>query len=468
MKRFHGHKVAMTASLSIALASGPVLLMLSGCGPTNAQSTPSGSASGQKASGGGTTRIETATVQRRDLAKTVEMPGTVEGIEMADLYAKVGGYLDRFAVDPETNMSLDIGDTVTKGQELAWLRIPEMEKQLNQRLAAISQAEAEIEQAQASIEQSQADLRSSEATFEEAEAERAEKQAQLEFRRTDYARIESLVKSQSVRQELLDQARYQRDAAAASLQTVEARIRTAQANVNAAAAHVKKVQADYKTAQAHLKAAHADADYVRTLMEYSIIKAPFDGVVTKRWVHPGDFIQPAEGNSAAKPLLTISRTDVVRVFLDIPMNDVQFLDRGDKAVLSRINVLPGKEVPGSVTRFASSLNVNSRLMRVEIDLENPNGLLMPGYYGYATVYLEELKDTPIVPSSALLTHGDETYVFVCENDVVRKRTVISNFQDGTWVGIASGLNGGEQVVRSGGGQLSEGQTVTAVTGDSGP
>ena len=145
------------------------------------------------------------------------------------------------------------------------------------------------------------------------------------------------------------------------------------------------------------------------------------------------------------------------------MNDVQFLDRNDRAVLSRINVLPGKQVEGKVTRFASALNVSSRLMRVEIDLPNPDGALLPGYYGYVTVYLEEMKDTPVIPSSALLTEGDELYVFVCKNGKAHKRIITSNYQDGTWVGIKSGLQAGEQIVRAGGGQITEGQEVIAVS-----
>jgi RND family efflux transporter MFP subunit len=144
------------------------------------------------------------------------------------------------------------------------------------------------------------------------------------------------------------------------------------------------------------------------------------------------------------------------------MNDVRLLDRGDRAVLSRINVLPGEEPEGEVTRFSPSLNAASRLMRIEIDLPNPDGKLLPGLYGYMTVYLEELSNIPVVPSSALLTAGQESYVFVCENGRARKCMVRTNYQDGTWVGIAEGLEGGEQVVRAGGGQIADNQPVTAV------
>jgi RND family efflux transporter MFP subunit len=155
------------------------------------------------------------------------------------------------------------------------------------------------------------------------------------------------------------------------------------------------------------------------------------------------------------------------VFLDVPMNDVRLLDRGDRAILDRINVLPdAKPFEGTVTRFSASLDASSRLMRVEIDLPNPERRLLPGYYGYVTVYLEELPDTPVVPSSALLSAAGETYVVVCDNGQARRCRVTICYQDGTSIGIESGLEGGEQVVRAGAGQISDGQAITSIVAQS--
>ena len=98
-------------------------------------------------------------------------------------------------------------------------------------------------------------------------------------------------------------------------------------------------------------------------------------------------------------------------------------------------------------------------MRVEVDLPNAERKLRPGYYGYVTITLSTLENNPVVPSSALVISGSEKYVFVVEGDMVKKRVVTVNYEDGNVVGIASGLKQGERVVRSGGGQLSDGQKV---------
>ena len=155
------------------------------------------------------------------------------------------------------------------------------------------------------------------------------------------------------------------------------------------------------------------------------------------------------------------------IVLDLPMGEVRALDRGDKAVLDRINVLPDDRFEGQVTRFATSLDTTSRMMRVEIDLDNPDHRLLPGYYGYVTLFLDEYPQTPVIPSSALVVAGSETFVYRMEGNVCQKRLVTTNYQDGTIIGISSGLEGGEQIVQAGMGQLTDGQTVVATNGSPG-
>ena len=100
-------------------------------------------------------RVQTVSVQPRDLAHQIELPGTVEGYETADLYAKVGGYLGE--------ISVDIGDQVKKGQVLARLSIPEMENELREKEAAIAAAEADVEQSKAALHEAKTELREKEA-----------------------------------------------------------------------------------------------------------------------------------------------------------------------------------------------------------------------------------------------------------------------------------------------------------------
>lgn len=424
--KLNAHGKAFSVALGGGLAALlPVAVTAIGCSQGVSAGSSSSDSAGAKAADA-TPRVQTVAVAPQDLSRTIEMPATVEGYETADLYAKVGGFL--------AEIHVDIGDEVTKGQVLARLSIPEMHKELAEKQAAVAASEAE--------------LQSSAAALYEAQTELQEKKAHVNQQMAEFQRVSELVQRGSLQQKLLDEATYKLDAAKAALQTAQARIQTAEAVLQSNRAKIDLAQAEH--------------DKIQTLLEYGEIRAPFDGIVTKRFVHPGAFIQPAEGNSAARPLLTVTRIDMVRVWLDLPMAEVRWLSRGDRVVLDRINVLPGASFEGEVTRFATALNHDSRMMRVEVDLPNPDHQLLPGYYGYATVLLDELPQTAVVPASAIVTRGTESFVCVIENGVSQMRPVSVVFQDGVVVGIGSGLTPGEQVVQAGGGQLRDGQQVVAV------
>lgn len=434
----------------MVFACGVALMLLaefSGCDTPRQAPVPS---AGQA----GPARVETISVALRDLAQTIEMPATVEGFEKADLYAKVGGYLDTITVD--------IGDRVEKGQTLATLSIPEMDKELQRLAAAVTSAEAHVKQSRASITQSHARVKSAEAALEEAKTQHAEKEAQRKLKQAAHDRIKELVERRSLLAKKLDEARFELEATQAAVRSVEARVRTADAMVEASKADVEKAILDVDSATADVAVAVADLEKTKAMIKYGTITAPFTGVITKRTVDAGAFIQPAEGNSAAKPLLTVARIDTVRVMLQLPMPEVRFLNKQDHAVLDRIDVLPGERFEGEVARFASALDRSSRTMRVEIDLPNPMERLLPGYYGYVRLLLEEFPKTPTVPSSALMTDAEGSFVYVIENNTCRRRAVTTNYTDGSIVGLASGLEGDEQVVKAGGGQLADGQQVDAV------
>ena len=429
---------------------GSTLMLLaefSGCGTPRAKPPTPPAATGPPS-------IQTLTVSKQDLAQTIEMSATVEGDETADLYAKVGGYLEEITVD--------IGDRAEKGQILARLSIPEMEKELRRQEAGVVSAETHVKQAAASIKQAEAKVASAEAALEEAKTRRAEKEAEQKLKQATHDRVKKLVEDGSLLGKKLDEATFELESVAAGLKSVDARVRTAEAMLEAAKTDIEKATLDVQGAEAQVAVAVADLEKTMAMMEYATIKAPFAGVISKRMVDAGAFIQPAEGNSAAKPLLTITGIDTVRVMLDLPMAEVRFLDKKDRAILDRVDVLPGDTFEGEVTRFSSALARSSRTMRVEIDLPNAEHRLLPGYYGYVKLLLEEFPQTPTVPSSALLTDANGSFVYVVEGSTCKRRAVEVNFKDGSIVGIASGLKGGEQVVKAGGGQLADGQEVKAV------
>ena len=424
------------------LACGLLTLTVSGCGQGDV--TADGNAAEASAA-----RVEAILVPAIDLTEDVEVSGSVEGFETADLYAKVGGYLAKIDVD--------LGDTVKRGDVLAQLYIPEVLQQLKQKQALKKQAEASQRRAAAAITEATSQVASATAMLAEANAVLKEKQALVHKAEADFKRLSGL--AGSVRQELVDAAKFALEAANAAIGTASARVNSAQAMVAAATAHQTTTEEEQSIAAAGLEVADAEFGYVETMSKYAYIVAPFDGAVIKRMADPGDFIQSADGNSAAKPVLQVARVDHVRVRLDVPMSRVALLDLDDMAVLDRVIALPGASFEGKVSRFSAGLNPTSRMMRVEVDLPNADGKLRPGYYGYLTITLAKLENNPVIPSSALVISGGEKFVFVVEGDAVKKRVVTVNYEDGNIVGIESGLKQGERVVRSGGGQLSDGQKV---------
>ncbi|MBA3315529.1 MAG: efflux RND transporter periplasmic adaptor subunit [Planctomycetota bacterium] len=451
----HRRWVAGAAGLAAA-ASLP--LIAAGCNETTratAAENPTEGATTTRNSespGVSTPRVETVRVERKDLSRTVEMPGTVEGYETADLYAKVGGYLGSIVVD--------IGDEVHKGQELAKLWVPELKNEVTRKQAAIRQAESEVAQASAAVTQAEAGLTAARAAEVEAKTGLAEHQAKVRFQQLEHQRFSRLAAQQSIELQVADEAKYKLEAAEAAVAAAEARVHTATAQAEAAKANVARAEADRTSAQANVAVMQADADHAETMLAYALVRAPFDGVILRRNVDAGAFIRA--GEQAGSPLLTIARVDKVRVVVDVPMADARLLDRGDRAVLTRLTGRPGETFEGHVSRFAPAVDKTSRLAKVEVDLDNRGRKLLPGYYGYMTIHLEEATDVPVVPASALLSDAEGPYVFVVEDGSARRQPVKITHQDGTTVGVGSGLSGGEEVIRSGGGQVVPGQKVVPV------
>ncbi len=314
-----------------------------------------------------------------DDAEPVRVPATVRGFQSADLFAKVGGYI--------REMKVDIGDRVTQGQPLCILDVPEMEKQVQQKQSLLRQAEAETRQADARIEETEAQLQGYEAAVREAQMMTIQKKAFLKFQVAENDRISKLAQRGAVQKELIDSATYQLDAAKADVQATEAKIATAEANLAGARAAVERSRADQFAAQSNVDVAKSNLEYIKQMLEYTTIRAPFDGIVTSRMFDAGAFVQSAEGNSGAKPVLHIVRMDKVRVSFSLSMSSIKGLKKGDRVVFGEIDALPDQTFDGTVSRHAPVMDEATRMMRVEVDLENPDGKLLPGFFGYATLFV---------------------------------------------------------------------------------
>ena len=364
--------------------------------------------------------------------------GTVQSFELVNLYSRVPGFMAR--------QTVDIGDRVKKGQVLAVIDVPELEAEFQRRSAGIEQADARVTQMESRVRSAQADAKAVAATQVQAEANYRATGATLRFRAKQYDRMKELFAGKNIDERLVDEKHEQRDAAMEAENAAKAAVETTKAQGMAAEAKIHGADADLVEAKAELRVAKAELAKAKAMLEFATIRAPFDGVVTQRNFFVKDFIRAADAG-APMPLLRVERTDKVRVVVQIPDRDSPFADVGDPATIE-IDALPNKRFKGTISRIADSEDTQTRMMRVEIDLPNPKGVIHQGMFGRTTILLDRLK-TPSIYSSCLVgkTKEGKGHVFVVRDGHAHLVPVDLGQDNGVRVGILHGLTGKEKVVR---------------------
>ena len=407
---------------------------------------------GSSTGAAGAIRVEVATPAPHGLGRTVRQPGTALAFDKAALYAKVSGYLVRQAAD--------IGDRVKQGDLLAEVDVPELFKAVDQAQAAVAQAQAKTQQAKAFVSSAEADQLSVAARLQQVEADLPKFTADRTYRQKEFARISDLARNQVVDRKLVDEQQQQVDATTAAERAAEAAIATAKADLAASRAKVEQARADVQAAVADVQAAEADLARARVMADYTRIVSPYDGVITLRSFHDGDFIRSAaEGGTV--PVLAVDRTDLIRVVIMVPDLDVPYVDAGDPAEI-RFDALRGRSFAGKVARFASSENAQ-KLMRTEVDLPNPDGLLRDGMYGTASLHLEPASKNLTIPSTCLIEQSSagQGAVYLVVDGKVRRRPVVVVADDGGTAEIADGLKPDDRVIARYNGTIAEGLAVDA-------
>jgi RND family efflux transporter MFP subunit len=396
--------------------------------------------------------VEVVQPLKGDMDRTTTQPGTVQSYEYASLYAGVSGYLK--------TQTVDIGDRVKPGQLLATLDVPDLEKQVQKCEASLEQARARVHQMNARVASAKADLEAAQAAVIFAEANAKSKAADLRFRQKQYERMKELwQKDRAVDERLVDEKTEQRDAAQEAERSAVAGIASAKAQVSAANAKIQQAEADVLEAQAEVKVAQADLEKAQVMVKFATVVAPFAGVITHRSYFPGDYIRSANEGSAHVAMLTVERTDRMRVVVQVPDRDVPYTDPGDPAVVE-IDALPGERFPAKVSRIASSEDPGTRLMHIEIDVANPNGKLCQGMYGRVNIILQK-SDLLSVPSSCLVERSEsgKGVVYVVRDGHARRVSVRYSEDNGLKVGIVSGLKPDDAVVLRPGTSLADGVPV---------
>ncbi len=195
---------------------------------------------------------------------------------------------------------------------------------------------------------------------------------------------------------------------------------------------------------------------------YESIKAPFSGKVTARFADPGALVQSAvNSQSSALPIVTISQTNRLRIYIYLDQRDAVFIKEGD-SVSIRLPERPTVNIKATITRYTGEIDSKTRTLLAEIDLDNKNELILPGSYVQVAL---KIKAQPYmtIPSNALIVRGKEFAVAVADaTNTLRMKKIEIADNDGKVVQVISGLNLGDQVILSVSDALKEGDKVQVI------
>src|ERR1700744_4747602 len=320
--------------------------------------------------------VRVAAVRASDSKITVTLPATTTAFEAANIFARTSGYIEKRYVD--------IGDHVKAGALLAEITAPELDHQ--------------IVQAQATLTQDQATLQQTEASRDLAAATNG--------------RDSNLVKQGWLTLQQGDNDRL-------TLQAQQAAVGVAQSNIAAQEAQIRILEQE---------------------KAYQRVVAPFDGVITQRNIDNGSLVQ-----SGSTFMFTLMHANVIRTQVFVPQDEAFGLGPGVDAVV-RVPEIPDRGFPGKVTLIASALQPGSRTLLTEIDVPNPDGALSPGIYCTVELYIPRKTPSMIIPADAVVFDQNGLHVAVVENGIahLQKITIARDF--GTEVEVHDGVKPGDQVI----------------------
>ena len=215
---------------------------------------------------------------------------------------------------------------------------------------------------------------------------------------------------------------------------------------------------DHSTAAA-IGEAKAEVGKYHTLLAYTQITAPFDGVITWRYVDPGALIQ-AGTSSETQSLPLVRVSDNYRLRLDFPVTVDYVKDiHLDDPVAVRVDSLNGKAFTGTISRFTDDVNQDTRTMTTEIEVANPNLQLVPGMYAAVVLKVEKRPQTLAVPIEAVVGDKAPVVYVVNQDNQIEERPVKLGLETPDKYEVLSGLHEGDLVVIGNGSKLQAGQKV---------
>jgi len=217
----------------------------------------------------------------------------------------------------------------------------------------------------------------------------------------------------------------------------------------------------YNANKAIVEADQAAVDQYTALVSFEKIYAPFDGIVTARNTDIGDLINSGSNANVKTDLFHIAQPGRLRVYVNVPEEYSQGIKVGMTADLS-LAEFPGRTFQGKLVRTADSINVTTRTLLIEVDVDNPTGTLLTGSYAEVHLKVPEHKSTLILPVNTLLFRSEGLRVGVVKDGKVVLTAVTPGHDFGDRIEIVSGLTPDDQVIINPPDSIITGQQVQIV------
>jgi membrane fusion protein, multidrug efflux system len=336
--------------------------------------------------------VQTVAVVSEKPSRTIRLPGEFAPYQSVEIHSRVSGFVESIRVDR--------GSAVRRGQVLVTVSAPEMRVQ-------VLEAEAKVKAV---------------------EAQRAEADARVAAAQATYERLKTASETPG---------------AIAGNELV-------QAEKSLEAAKATRASIDVSA-----EAARAAVGPLKEMLSYLQVTAPFDGVVTERYAHPGALASPS-----GEPLLKLEQLSRLRLVVAVPEAEVGGIVRNARVPFT-VPAYPGQTFHGTVARIGRSIEAKTRTMPVELDVQNSGGRLSPGMYAEVQWPVRTGAAALLVPPTAVTSTTARTFVIRVKNGVAEWVDVRRGPAVGDLIQVQGALSPGDRVVKAANDEIRDGSRVQA-------
>ena len=354
--------------------------------------------------------VNVAPAKLASAKSTLDLPGDMQALIESPIFPRVDGYMSK--------RNVDIGDVVKSGQIMAEIETPELDQQLQQARATLSNSQSALKELQANITLAQANLRLAETTFQ---------------------RWKTLQAKGAIARQDFDEKDADFQVKRATAEAAEARLVSARDMVAANEANVRRLE---------------------QTKSFAHVTAPFDGIVTARLMDVGTLVNAGNGG-ANHEIFRVADLNIMRIFVNVPQTWVSAIHDGQKAEL-RVQELPGKVFQAVVAHTTHEVDTTSRSMLAVLRTTNPGHVLLPGMYAQVRFATSRPVSTLMIPGDALVNGTQGTRVATTGPDgKVHFKSVRVGNDFGNEVEILDGLSPDDMVIMNPTDSVREGAEVEA-------